>query len=36
MSDEMVIKDLCKIKGIGPWSAEMFLMFCFYDQIFYH
>ena len=29
MSDDMVIKDLCKIKGIGPWSAEMFLMFVF-------
>ena len=29
MSDAMVIKDLCKIKGIGPWSAEMFLMFVF-------
>tara|TARA_Y100001970_G_scaffold34021_1_gene42214 strand:- start:2134 stop:2772 length:639 start_codon:yes stop_codon:yes gene_type:complete len=29
MDDQTVIKELCKIKGIGPWSAEMFLMFVF-------
>jgi len=28
MDDELIIKELCKLKGIGPWSAEMFLMFC--------
>jgi DNA-3-methyladenine glycosylase II len=22
-----VVKELTKIKGIGPWTAEMFLMF---------
>ncbi len=27
MSDEQVIRELTKIQGIGPWSAEMFLMF---------
>jgi len=27
MSDEDVIDHLVQIKGIGPWSAEMFLMF---------
>ena len=26
-SDEVVREDLIKLKGIGPWSAEMFLMF---------
>lgn len=26
-SDEEVIKALTQIKGIGPWTAEMFLMF---------
>lgn len=25
--DEIVMEELIKIKGIGPWSAEMFLMF---------
>ena len=29
MNDDSVIKELCKLKGIGPWSAEMFLMFVF-------
>ena len=29
MDDDDVIKELCKLKGIGPWSAEMFLMFVF-------
>ena len=28
MSDESVTNELCKLNGIGPWSAEMFLMFC--------
>ena len=27
MDDKNVIEELCKLKGIGPWSAEMFLMF---------
>ncbi len=27
LSDEEVIKELTKLKGIGPWTAEMFLMF---------
>jgi DNA-3-methyladenine glycosylase II len=27
MTDEEVIKELTKIKGIGQWTAEMFLMF---------
>lgn len=27
MSDEEVIKTLTKIKGVGSWTAEMFLMF---------
>ena len=27
MSDEEVKTHLVQIKGIGPWSAEMFLMF---------
>lgn len=26
-SDELVIKNLCEIKGIGVWTAQMFLMF---------
>ncbi len=25
--DEEIIKELIKVKGIGPWTAEMFLMF---------
>ena len=28
MDDEAVIRHLCQVKGIGRWSAEMFLMFC--------
>jgi DNA-3-methyladenine glycosylase II len=32
MDDNMVIKELCKLRGIGPWSAEMFLMFVFLRQ----
>ncbi len=27
LTDEKVIEELIKIKGIGPWTAEMFLMF---------
>lgn len=27
LSDDEIKKELIKIKGIGPWSAEMFLMF---------
>ncbi|OGK25162.1 hypothetical protein A3A46_00600 [Candidatus Roizmanbacteria bacterium RIFCSPLOWO2_01_FULL_37_13] len=27
LTDELVITELTKVKGIGPWSAEMFLMF---------
>ena len=27
MSDEEVIKALTQVRGIGPWSAEMFMMF---------
>jgi DNA-3-methyladenine glycosylase II len=28
MSDEDIISQLIKVKGIGRWTAEMFLMFC--------
>ena len=27
MADELVIAELTKLHGIGPWTAEMFLMF---------
>src|SRR5258708_7157987 len=27
LDDEGVIKELTKVKGIGPWTAEMFLIF---------
>ncbi|HLL61118.1 MAG TPA: DNA-3-methyladenine glycosylase [Candidatus Nitrosocosmicus sp.] len=27
MNEDDVIKELTKVKGIGPWTAEMFLMF---------
>ena len=27
MTDEDIIADLIKAKGIGPWTAQMFLMF---------
>ena len=27
MTDQEVINELTKVKGIGPWTAEMFLMF---------
>ena len=28
MQDEEVITELVKVKGIGRWTAEMFLIFC--------
>jgi len=28
MSDEEIIAELVKVKGIGRWTAEMFLIFC--------
>ena len=27
MTDEEVVEELTKVRGIGPWTAEMFLMF---------
>lgn len=27
LENELVVRELTKIKGIGPWTAEMFLMF---------
>lgn len=27
LSDEQVISRICELRGFGPWSAEMFLMF---------
>jgi len=27
LSDQEVVANLCEIKGVGPWTAEMFLMF---------
>jgi DNA-3-methyladenine glycosylase II len=27
MSDQQIIDELVQVKGIGPWTAEMFLMF---------
>jgi len=27
LDDEGVIQELCKVKGIGVWTAQMFLMF---------
>ena len=32
MTDEETIKILCKIKGIGSWTAEMFLIFILFRQ----
>lgn len=26
-SDEQIIEQLCTVRGIGPWTAQMFLMF---------
>ena len=28
MSDQEIINEVTKIKGIGKWTAEMFLIFC--------
>jgi DNA-3-methyladenine glycosylase II len=28
MSDDAVRDTLCTVKGIGPWSAQIYLMFC--------
>ena len=28
LNDDEIIEDLISIKGIGVWTAEMFLMFC--------
>lgn len=28
LSDKQVILELVKVKGIGRWTAEMFLIFC--------
>ena len=27
MTDEEIVEELVKVKGIGQWTAEMFLMF---------
>ena len=27
MSDDEIVEHLCMVRGIGPWTAEMFLMF---------
>ena len=27
MPDDKVIKSLCRVRGIGPWTAQMYLMF---------
>ncbi len=27
MSDEAVVENLCQVRGIGPWTAQMLLMF---------
>ena len=29
-NNDQVINELCKIKGIGPWSSQMFLIFVLY------
>ena len=34
LTDEETIKILCKIKGIGSWTAEMFLYLFYLDRIF--
>ncbi|MBI2028023.1 MAG: DNA-3-methyladenine glycosylase 2 family protein [Candidatus Levybacteria bacterium] len=37
MTDEEAIRELTKIKGIGPWTAEMFIMFSLARQdVFSH
>ena len=30
LDDKEILKKLCSIKGIGPWTAEMFLLFVFH------
>ena len=30
LNDEEISKKLCSIKGIGPWTSEMFLLFVFH------
>ena len=27
MDDQAVIDDLCRVRGIGPWTAQMLLIF---------
>ena len=27
LSDQEVIENLCEVRGIGPWTAQMFLIF---------
>ena len=27
MDDDKVVENLCQVRGIGPWTAQMFLMF---------
>ncbi len=27
MDDDEIIDNLCRVRGIGPWTAEMFLIF---------
>lgn len=27
LADEEIIENLCKVRGIGPWTAQMFLIF---------
>lgn len=27
LSDEEVVEQLCRVRGIGPWTAQMYLMF---------
>ncbi|OGY58718.1 MAG: hypothetical protein A3C03_01755 [Candidatus Colwellbacteria bacterium RIFCSPHIGHO2_02_FULL_45_17] len=37
MTDEDVTKELTQVKGIGPWTAEMFLMFALgREDVFSH
>ena len=32
LKDDEIIKILCKIKGVGPWTAEMFLIFILFRK----
>jgi DNA-3-methyladenine glycosylase II len=27
MNDEAIVENLCQVRGIGPWTAQMFLLF---------